>query len=302
MDSISNMTVFVKVVERKSFTAAAQALNCSTSSISKRITQLEHDIGAKLLNRTTHSVLSLTEAGKVYFDHARRIIYDIELAKDSVLELTESLRGNIRVHMTPGTGLRLAMPVIMEFMKSFTDIAVEISILPEAVDILRMGFDVSIRSGAMDEDEFNLASIEARQLSQAKYAIYASPDYLARCGQPSAPEELVHHNCLISARQHSPTKWWFWRDHKKYPVYVNGTLVADNLTVIYEAARAGLGIVRILQLHPIRREFEELVPMFTNLTNPDRVLWAIAPNIRPRPRKVTVFLDFLTSAFARPQF
>lgn len=297
MDAISNMTVFVRVVEKESFTAAANTLNCSTSSISKRISQLEHDVGAKLLNRTTHSVLSLTEAGHIYFERARRIIYDIEAAKESVLDVTRSLNGTLRVHMTPGTGLKIALPVITEFMEAYPTITVEVSILPEAIDIMRMGFDVSIRSGSIDEDENNMASIEAHQLSKAKHVIYASPRYLEKHGMPEDPRDLVNHNCLISVRQHSPFKWWFWKDHKKFSVNVTGNLIADNLTVVHEAARAGLGIARILEVDPVRLQGDDLVPLFSDLTIADRVLWAITPRMRPVPRKTTAFLDFLIKAF-----
>lgn len=297
MDAISNMTVFVRVVEKESFTAAANMLNCSTSSISKRISQLEHDVGAKLLNRTTHSVLSLTEAGKIYFERARRIIYEIEAAKESIFDVTHSLSGTLRIHMTPGTGLKIALPVILEFMETHPTITVELSILPEAIDIMRMGFDVSIRSGSIEEDGTNLASVETHQLSKAKHVIYASPAYLTRHGHPAEPHDLVNHNCLISVRQHSPFKWWFWKDHKKFSVDVSGSLIADNLTVVHEAALAGLGIARILQVDPIRHQYDDLVPLFTEMTVPDRVLWAITPRMRPVPRKITAFLDYLRNAF-----
>lgn len=299
MDAINNMTVFVRVVEKESFTAAANVLNCSTSSISKRINQLEHDVGAKLLNRTTHSVLSLTEAGKIYFERARRIIYEIENAKESVLELTHSLNGTLKVHMTPGTGLTIAMPAVIEFMKAYPSLTVEVSIRPEVIDILRMGFDVSIRSGAIEEDDINLASIDAHELSKAQYAIAASPAYLDQHGRPSHPNDLVHHNCLISSRQHSPSKWWFWQDHKKFAVQVSGTLFADNWSVIYEAARAGLGIARLLKIQPAQQEFEDLETLFPHLTSPDRVIWALTPHMRPMPKKISVFLDFMRETFNR---
>lgn len=299
MDAINNMTVFVRVVEKESFTAAANVLNCSTSSISKRINQLEHDVGAKLLNRTTHSVLSLTEAGKIYFERARRIIYEIESAKESVLELTQSLNGTLKVHMTPGTGLTIALPAVIEFMKTYPSLTVEVSIKPEVIDILRMGFDVSIRSGAIEEDDINLASIDAHRLSKAQYAIAASPEYLSRRGRPVHPTDLVKHNCLISSRQHSPTRWWFWQEHKKFSVEVSGTLFADNWSVIYDAARSGLGIARLLQIHPAQHKFESLEILFPHLTIPDRVIWALTPHMRPMPKKISVFLDFMRAVFTK---
>jgi DNA-binding transcriptional LysR family regulator len=235
----------------------------------------------------------------VYFERARRIIYEIESAKESVLELTRSLHGTLKVHMTPGTGLVFAMPAILAFMEAYPSLTVEISIRPEAVDILRMGFDVSIRSGALDEDDFNLASIDAHQLSKAQYAIVASRRYIDLKGRPEHPEELINHNCLVSARQHSPNKWWFWQNHKKFAVNVNGTLFADNWSVIYDAARAGLGVARLLQTYPVQRNFDDLEILFPNWTIPDRVIWAMTPHMRPMPKKISVFLDFMRAAFSQ---
>lgn len=299
MREISNLYAFLKVVEKKSFTAAASVLNSSTSSISKKITQLEHDVGAKLLNRSTHGMANLTEAGSVYYGRVRKIIHELEVAKESVRDVAQSLQGTLRVHLTPGTGVRIAVPAIVQFMKAYPSISVEISVRPEDYDILRQGFDVSIRSVSLNDPDVNYATIEVRELVKSQYVICASPLYLQKFGTPSHPRELANHNCLVSIRQPSPQKWWFRNGRKKFAVKVQGTLVADNWAVIYEAAKGGLGIARMLTLNPAAETSAELQTLFPDQVISDRSVRALIPRMRPTPRKIEVFLTFLAEELQR---
>lgn len=294
MKEISNLYAFLKVVEKKSFTAAASALNSSTSSVSKKIAQLEHDVGAKLLNRSTHGMANLTEAGDTYFGHVRKIVHELEVAKETVRDVAHSLQGTIKVHITPGTGIRVAMPAIIKFMKTYPTIAVDVSVLPEHYDILRQGFDVSIRSNSINDPDINYATIEARELVRARYVICASPSYFEKCGKPTHPRELVDHNCLVSIREPSPQKWWFRIGRRKFAVKVRGTLVADTSTVIYEAAKAGLGIARMLNVSPTVEAGTDLQPIFSDMAVSDRSVWALIPRMQTIPRKTQAFLTFLT--------
>lgn len=299
MDEISNLSAFVKVAEKGSFTAAALILNCSTSSISKRINQLEHAVGAKLLTRSTHGHAGLTEAGAAYFARVRNIIHDLESARESVKDVTGSLDATLRVHLTPGTGQRIALPAILEFCKAYPSLTVDISVRTEVHDILHQGFDVSIHSGSASDDELAQSSIEVRELAPARYVICASPAYFAAHGKPADPRELSKHNCLVSVRQPSPHKWWFKMDRKKVAVEVQGRFVADNWTTIYEAAKAGLGIARMLCLDEESDVGDVLQPIFSDMVISDRSVWALTPRTRPLPRKIDVFLKFLTEELRR---
>lgn len=299
MDEISNLSAFIKVAEKGSFTGAALALNCSTSSISKRINQLEHAVGATLLNRSTHGNASLTEAGAAYFKRVRTIIQELESAKESVKDVAGSLQGTLKVHLTPGTGQRLALPAILQFAATYPSLTMEISVRPESFDILHQGFDVSIHSGGKNDDELSQATIEARELIATRYVICAAPSYFERFGKPSDPRELEKHNCLVSVRQPSSHKWWFRTGHKKFAVSVRGNLVADNWTTVYEAAKAGLGIARMLCVNPETDLGGVLEPIFSDLVVSDRSIWALTPRMRPTPRKIDVFLTFLTEQLRR---
>lgn len=293
MDEISNLSAFIRVVEKGSFTSAALVLNCSTSSISKRVNQLERAVGAKLLNRSTHGVTTLTQEGSAYFDCARTIIEKLEAARECVRDVTDSLQGTLKVHLTPGTGLRIALPAILKFIRSYPALRLDIAVRPENFNILQQGFDVSIHSGGKHDEELSYATVEARELVEARYVICASRAYFEQRGKPSEPRELEKHNCLVSLRHPTPHKWWFRADRRKFAVNVQGNLVADNWTTVHEAANAGLGIARMLCVDAQAELGGVLEPIFSDLVVSDRSVWALTPRLRPMPRKISFFLDFL---------
>lgn len=294
MDELSNLSAFLKVVERGSLTSAAAALHCSASTISKRIKQLEHSVGATLLNRSTHGKARPTEAGQAYFDQVRTIIRELENARESVRSVTDSLEGQLRVHLTPGTGQMVIMPLIFRFMREHPALHVMVSIRPDEHDVLHRGFDLSIHSKDARAGDIGYTSIEARELVKVDYVICAAPAYLAEHGRPVRPEELADHNCLVSIRQPSPHQWWFRRDGAEYAVDVSGTLEADNWTTVHEAALAGLGIVRMMRIGGVPDpQATGLVPLFADDVVSGRSIWALMHRMQPTPRKIQVFLDFL---------
>lgn len=299
MDEINNISAFVKIAEKGSFTSAAFALNCSTSSISKRINHLEHAVGTKLLLRSTHGNAKLTEAGTIYFDKVRRILHELESAKDSVRDISHSLHGSLKIHLTPGTGLRFALPVILRFAKMYPTLDVEISVQPESYDMLHKGFDVSIHSGSKGDDELSYATVDAHELIRARHVICASRAYFEEHGKPSDPRELVNHNCLVSVRQPSPAKWWFRQGRKRFFVNVSGTVKADNWPTVYEAAKAGIGIARMLCVNPDTELSDDLEPILSDQVVSNRSVWALTMRMRPLPRKIEIFLAFLTEELNR---
>lgn len=294
MDELGNLSAFLKVVERGSLTSAAAALHCSASTISKRLKQLEHSVGATLLNRSTHGRAYPTEAGRAYFDQVRTIVRELENARESVRSVNETLEGQLRVHLTPGTGQMVLMPLIFRFMREHPALRIMVSIRPDGHDVLHRGFDLSIHSKDAKEGEIGYTSIEARELVKVDYVICAAPAYLAARGTPARPEDLSDHNCLVSVRQASPHQWWFRRDGFEYPVNVSGTLEADNWTTAFEAALEGLGIVRMMRIgdlsHPTA---SALVPIFTDDVVSGRSIWALMHRMEPTPRKIEAFCNFL---------
>jgi DNA-binding transcriptional LysR family regulator len=295
MDGIANLAAFLKVIEKGSLTGAAIALNCTTSTISKRIKQLEYTTGATLLHRSTHGNAYPTEAGTTYFEHVRTIMQDLEVAKRAVQDVIGTVEGRLKVHLTPGTGQTIVLPSIINFIKHHPQLEIELSIQPEDYDILGKGFDITISSKGADSEDIGYTSIDARELTEAHYMILASQEYLDRHGTPQEPEELIGYNCLISNRQPSPHQWWFRRGFKKFAVNVRGSFESDNWLSVYEAAKAGLGIVRMLRLHGDDNLRDDMVSLFSDKIVSQRSIWALTPRMDPTPKKIDTFLKFVTA-------
>jgi len=287
------MEIFVRVIERGSFSAAAQDLNLTPSAVSKQVSRIEADLGVRLINRSTHE-LFLTDAGKIYHERCVRILRDIDLAREAVHEANATLTGTLKLHLTPGTGQQLVLPALRRFMKENAGLTVDLTIEPAALDILQNGVDLSIRSGTEDDANLRYTSVQCRALFDAKYLICASPEYFRKRGKPKEPRDLVKHNCLLYVGQPSFDKWWFSNGKKRYGVTVSGTFRANDWSSVRDAALDGLGVARLLAFDASSGiDGGKLEVIFEKEAVCDRTIWAFYPRTRTLPRKITVFLDFL---------
>jgi DNA-binding transcriptional LysR family regulator len=288
------LTTFVKVVQRRSFSAAAVEVGVTPSSISKKITRLEKDIGARLINRSTRQV-RLTEAGTALLTSAPKILHEIEAARNSVHTARDSLAGTMRIHLTPGTGEQVVLPCLLEFLRAHPSLECEISIRAAIVDPIVDGFDLSVRSGTVDDRNARSTSVEAKQLTTARYRIVATADYFHRMGQPRDPADLRNHDCLIYSRQPAPYDWAFANGKRSFSVRVSGHLVSDDWSVVHRACLAGLGISRLLTTNSTQSIRAGLVSIFDDRIVSERPVWAFFPRMRPRPKKLDTLLRHLQS-------
>lgn len=300
MRDAAGMEVFIRVVEKGSFSAAAVELNLTPSAVSKQVSRLESELGVRLINRSTHE-FNLTEAGKIYHGRCLKILHDIDQARDAVQEANATLSGTLKLHVTPGTGQLMILPHLNRFLREHPGLSVDLQVEPDYVDVLQSGLDLSIRSGTDDDSNLRYTSIECRPLAPVKYLICAAPDYFRRKGKPEGPRDLVRHDCVIYASQPSADRWWFSDGSKRYPISVTGRFRADDWSAVHNAAVEGVGIARLLALEAtpslLRNRLEVI---FERQTVCDRRLWAFYPRSRHMPRKVAAFLECLTGAFAAP--
>ena len=297
MRDAAGMEIFIRVVEKGSFSAAAVELNLSPSAISKQVSRMESELGVRLINRSTHE-FNLTEAGKIYHARCLKILHEIDQARDAVQEANATLSGTLKLHVTPGTGQLMILPHLNRFVRENPGLSVDLQVEPDYVDVLQNGLDLSIRSGTDDDANLRYTSIECRPLAEAKYYICATPEYFRRKGKPKEPRDLIRHDCIIYASQPSADRWWFKDRAKRYAVNVTGRYRADDWSTVHNAALAGVGIARLLALEStpsVLREHLEVI--FEKQTVCDRRLWAFYPRTRHLPRKVSAFLECLTAAF-----
>ncbi|CAE6956263.1 COG0583 Transcriptional regulator [Vibrio sp. B1FIG11] len=179
MNAIASLPVFVAVVECGSFSLAAKQLNLTKSAISKRINQLEDDLGIRLLNRTTRK-LSLTEAGRRYFEYASQAVNLAQQGVDAVSELQGSPQGRLKITAPMSFGVLHVAPLISEFLARYPKIEVDLQLEDAMVDLVEQGFDLGIRIG-----ELATSNLVAKRLAPCKSVLCASPEYLEEFGVPT---------------------------------------------------------------------------------------------------------------------
>ncbi len=239
MDSLTDVAVFVQVVDSGSFTAAAERLSLSKSVVSKYVTRLENRLGARLLNRTTRR-LSLTEVGRVFYERSQRGLLEIGEAEAEVSRLQGEPRGILRINAPMSFGVLHVAPAIPDFLSRYPELSVDINLDDRMVDVIEGGFDVSVRISDLPD-----SSLIARRVGPCRHAIVASPEYFERHGTPRTPDELRKHNVITYQYQESALQWYFRADGgKPISVPVSGSIQMNNSLALRQALLNGAGITR----------------------------------------------------------
>ncbi len=239
LDAMPSLSVFLAVVETGSFVGAARQVGLTTSSVSKRIAHLERRLGVQLLHRTTRR-LALTDAGLRLRGHAERILRGLEDAELELLELAQSPRGVLRVATSVSFGQLHLGTLASEFAAQHRDVRIEMSLDDAFVDLVAGGFDLAIRCGRMPDSSFVV-----RKLAPTRRLVCAAPSYVARCGAPSHPRDLVEHDCLRHGLDEDATVWTFRERGQPLRIRVCGPVHANNLLVLRDAAANGAGIAML---------------------------------------------------------
>ncbi|MCA1907507.1 MAG: LysR family transcriptional regulator [Magnetospirillum sp.] len=291
MDQLAALTAFVATVEAGGFSPAARRLGVSKSLLSRQVAHLEAELGVRLLQRTTRR-LSPTEAGELYFQRAQRILQDLEEAASEVGQLQTAPRGKLRVSAPMSFGVLHLAPALPKFLESCPELELELSLSDRFVDLIEEGIDVAVRIGRLAD-----STLIARHVAPIRRVVCASPAYLARCGVPSHPAELVAHAGLSHLGM-GPTEWRFVVDGKPETVRVQSRLSAGNGEALRILALAGLGLV-YLPTFFVGDDIRDgtLVPVLEQYVPQDSALYGVYPHSRHLSAKVRAFLDFLCCQF-----
>ncbi|GMV27948.1 MAG: hypothetical protein AMXMBFR59_00730 [Rhodanobacteraceae bacterium] len=283
--------IFVRVVEQGGFTAAARALGLPKTSVSRKVQELEERLGLHLLKRTTRRI-GLTEAGTLYYEHCRHIARDLEAAESAVNQLHGAPRGWLRVTAPYTLGSNALAPILPEFLQRHPELRVELVLSNDKLDLIGSDIDLALRVGALADSTFS-----ARRLGSFVAQVYASHDYLARCGEPTRPEELVHHRTLAMSQHRGANGRYCWplRNGSVSDDYlVSPSVVANDPTVLRSALVGGQGLALISD-----SLVESLVAMgklrrvLHGWESPAVDLNAVYPPGRSQLPKVRVFVEFL---------
>jgi DNA-binding transcriptional LysR family regulator len=292
---LADVAVFVRVVERGSFTLAADELELSRAVVSKYVSRLEERLGARLLHRTTRR-LSLTEAGAAFFESSRGALERIEEAEGAVAQLQSEPRGRLRVSAPMSFGILHLGPALTDFAREHPRVTLDVRLDDRFVNLVEEGVDVALRIGALTD-----SSLVARKVATTRPVVCAAPAYLAEHGEPEAPEDLATHDCLLYSYLSTANVWRFaGPGGRDIPVAVNGRIRINNGIVLAEAAAAGQGIVLAPSFYvaPMLRD-GRLVRILAGYRLPELGIHAVYPQRQHVPPKVRAFVDFLARRFGR---
>jgi DNA-binding transcriptional LysR family regulator len=290
-DSLDGITVFARVVEAKSFSAAAELLGISKSLASREVTALERSLSVKLLNRTTRK-LSLTEAGSVFYGHCSTILREAETARRAVVENQEEPAGVVKLTAIPAFANRHVLPALVDFRRQYPKIQVKLSCTNRTVDLGAEGFDIGIRSMPPPPQ------LVARKLAASRLVLCASPTYLAQRGTPRRVTDLAEHECVVFPVLAPKGRWTFTRGGRKYPVAIAAALETDDMETVRNAILAGLGI-GLLPTHMAGADLQrrELIPVLRQYDPGAGGLFLVYLPNRTLPSRARVLIEFLTKRF-----
>lgn len=235
MELLNDMALFVEVVKARNFRRAAEAIGMPNSTLSRRISVLEKEIGLRLLHRTTRKI-ELTEAGQLYFERCKRIVDEARLAHEQLGELLAQPSGVLHASLPVDFANILLAPLIAEFAHRYPGISFEFDLTPRRVDLVAEPFDVAIRMG-----EPPSSNLIARRLARLPRYLYASPQYIERFGEPSQPADLEAHECL-RLRTTEASAWTLKDATKTVEVAVGGRFLLNSVGMIRRLATLDLGI------------------------------------------------------------
>jgi DNA-binding transcriptional LysR family regulator len=294
----NDLLLFARVVEEGSFSRAAERMGMPKSTLSRRITALESQLGERLLLRTTRK-LTVTDFGNAVLLHAQQVTAEVEAALALSQHRQVQPSGRLRVSMPSDFGTDVLGPMLAEFIARYPAISLELDLSPRRVDLIGENFDAAVRIGDLPDD----ASLAARRVAVFSAGLYAAPGYLKQRGVPAQPEALMQHDALrLLARSGEPVSWQLSRDDVRWEGTPPGRATANSPEVLTRLARSGAGIT-MLSDHFAEKYVGsgELVQVLADWHLPSITAWAVFPGRRLMPARTRVFLDALQAEFSSPR-
>ncbi|MCV9998370.1 LysR family transcriptional regulator [Pararhizobium sp. YC-54] len=295
MDTLTRIRAFIDVVDAEGFSAAARRVGRSKALLSKYVRELEDELGALLLNRTTRQ-FSLTEAGHTYYRTASEILKEIDNLADLVRASNSDLKGRLRIS-APRTFVDADIgQSLIDFGKAHPELSLEIVSDDRFVDLVEEGFDVAIRITKLED-----STLIARKLDDFQVKICASPEFLEKNGPITHPSELSRHACIIDTNGRSYSNWRFVEhDGTGFSVPVGGPIEVNSPLAAVRAAESGIGISGVPEfIARPKIAAGTLVSILEDYLPKDRGIYAIYPHRRYLPTKVRTLVDFLHNWFRK---
>lgn len=294
MDISNLMVTFVRTVQQGSFSAVARELDISPSAVSRQVGALEDHLGVRLLYRSSRRV-TLTEEGRAFHERCLAIVAQIDDAEAEMANLSQEVRGTLRVTATVAFAKARLLPLFAEFQKRYPRLSLHVELTDRHVDLAEEAVDVAIRFTEQVVDD----SVVARRLMHNRRMVVASPAYVAQHGLPTTPEDLLAHNCLRVYEVSRFNDWEFEDATGSRVLEVKGNFETNSADAVYHAALAGLGVAR-LSSYLVEADIEagRLVRLLPGYVHDKADILALYPHRRHLSPKVRAFVEFLVGRLA----
>lgn len=287
---LAGIVPFVRVAEALSFRKAAEQLGVSTAAVSKSISRLEERLGVKLLSRSSRAVV-VTAEGRLFLARSKEAIASLEHGRAQLARSRSQPRGDLRVSASPILGPML-VAALPRLLATHPELTVHLELTDQLRGLISDDIDVAVRVGARTS-----SGLVSRILRRPRWVTVVAPAYLARHVRPLAPADLAGHACVrfVDPRGR-PVPWWF----SGSPFEVSGTLLVDQGNLLLDAARAGVGIVQVLDLMlgELVRD-GQLLEILADHACDGPVIHGVTTSERHRTANVRAFMDFAIATFAR---
>lgn len=302
MDLFQAMSVYVKVVEAGSMTAAAQECSISTTMVGNHLRALEQRLGLSLLKRTTRRQ-RLTEFGTAYYERCVEVLGLVNESEQLAEQAQDEPSGTLRITAPLTFGSEVLAPALCEFSRRYPDVKLDLLLTNQRLDLIDNGFDVAIRLGKVPDS----TRLIARPLQDYRLTICASPEYLERHGRPHEPGDLARHHCLAFAYPAGDDwsavekTWRLSGPDGEVIVEVSGPMVMNTSAGLHRAAKAGGGIV-MLPDALVQQDLQDggLIALLPDYRLPCRPMHLLYVQDRYRLPKLRRFVDFALELWNRP--
>ena len=290
---LRRVSIFARVVEDGGFTAAARALGMPKSSVSRAVTLLEQEVGARLLRRSTRGV-STTDAGLVFHTKVALGLSAIAEAREDLVALEEGLRGRIRISAPPDMAAWMLAPIVARFLAEHPAVVVDTELTVRNVDLLEERFDLALRARGVED-----LSLVAKKLPPIESALYASPTYLAQRSQPRRPADLARHRCVLFGAPTGRATWTLKGPRATETVEVSGPLNTNDFAFALEMTANGAGIALLPRFVAESGGRGRVARVLGSYASPGIELHLVHAAGRYLPRRVAALRDLFVSELAR---
>ncbi|TWB83081.1 DNA-binding transcriptional LysR family regulator [Nitrospirillum amazonense] len=288
MDRFEAMRTLVAAVDGGSLSAASRTLNLPLPTVSRRVSDLETMLGSQLVVRTSRKLL-LTEAGSAYVASARRVLEELAEAERAASGEYRAPRGELLVTAPIMFGKMHVAPIIHDFLSAYPEVTVRLALTDGVVDLIESHVDVAVRLGNLPD-----STLVAKRVGEVRWITCASPDYIARCGAPSSPEELSTHACIAYEGLKLWRDWTFAGPRGEQTTIIRPRYSVNTADAIIAGAAAGIGIAYIISYQAADSVRDGvLVPILSEWAPPPfpvQIVYAPRPH---QPLKLKAFLDFV---------